>query len=62
MLANDGDTIRMDEFLHLYHLRRSRDPGYWEFKPWDRSSRLILDSPSSLKNWKTNFFFISGEG
>lgn len=36
--------------------------GYWEFKPWDRSSSLILESSSSLRNWKTNFFFISGEG
>ena len=33
MSANDGDTIRMDEFLHLYYLRRSRDLDYWEFKP-----------------------------
>ena len=33
MLANDGDTIRMDEFLHLYHLRHFRDLSYWEFKP-----------------------------
>ena len=28
MSTNDGNTIRMDEFLHLYHLRRSRDLGY----------------------------------
>ena len=33
MSANDEDTIRIDEFLHLYCLRRSKDPGYWEFKP-----------------------------
>ena len=36
--------------------------GYWEFKPWGNSSRLILDSLSSLRNWKTNFFFVSSEG
>ena len=62
MLANDEDIIRMDEFLHLYRLRHSKDLGYWEFKPWDRSSRLILNSPSFLQNCKTSFFFISGEG
>ena len=62
MSANDGDIIRIDEFLHLYRLGCSKDPGYWKFKSWDRSSRLILDSPSSLQNWKTSFFFISGEG
>ena len=33
MLANDKYTIRMDEFFHLYYLRRSKDLGYWEFKP-----------------------------
>ena len=48
MSINDGDTIRIDEFLHFYHLRRSKDSSYWEFKPWGRSSRLVLDSPSSL--------------
>ena len=33
MSANDGDTIRMDEFLHLYRLRHFKDPSYLEFKP-----------------------------
>ena len=33
MSTNDEDTIRIDEILHLYHLRRSKDLGYWEFKP-----------------------------
>ena len=35
---------------------------YYEFKPWDRASRLILDYPSSLRNYKPNLFFISGSG
>lgn len=62
MSANDSDIIRINEFLHFYHLKRSKDPSYWEFKPWGRSLRLVLDSPSSLRNWKTNFFFVSGDG
>ena len=62
MSANYGDIIRVDEFLHFYHLRRSKISRYWEFKPWDRSSRLFLDSPSSLQNWKMSFFFVSSEG
>ena len=45
MFANDGNVIRRDEFLHFYCLRKSKDPGYYEFKPWDRASRLILDYP-----------------
>ena len=46
--ANGGDVIRRDEFLHFYHLRKSKDFDCYEFKLWDRASRLILDFPSSL--------------
>ena len=60
--ANDGDVIKKDEFLHFYCLRKSKVPNYYEFKPWDRVSRLILDYLSSLQNWKPNFFFVSGNG
>ena len=60
MSTNDGDVIRWDEFLHFYHLRKYKDPRYYEFKSWDRASSLILDYPSSLLNWKPNFFFIFG--
>ena len=33
MSVNDGDVIKKDEFLHFDHLRKSKDPGYYEFKP-----------------------------
>ena len=49
MSANDGDVIRRDKFLNFYCLRKSKDPNYYKFKPWDRASRLILDYPSSLQ-------------
>ena len=62
MSANDGDVIRKDEFLHFFRLRKSKDPGYYEFKPWDTASRLILNYPSSLRNSKPNFFFVSRSG
>ena len=62
MSTNDGGVIRRDKFLHFYRLRKSKDPSYYEFKPWDRASRLILDYLSSLQNWKPNFFFIFGSG
>ena len=52
----------IDEFLHLYSLRRFKIPVYWEFKPWDRKSRLVFDSPSSFHKWKTSLFFVSGDG
>lgn len=60
--ANDRETSWIDEFLHFYRLRKSKDLGYWEFKPWGRSSRLVLNSPSSIWNWKTIFFFIPDDG
>ena len=62
MSANDRDVIRRDEFLHFYRLRKSKDSSYYEFKPWDRASRLILDYPSSHRNWKPNLFFVYGSG
>ena len=62
MSVNEGDIIRRDEFLHFYCLRKSKNPNYYEFKLWDRASRLILDYPLSLCNWKPNFLFISGSG
>ena len=49
MSANDGDVIRRDEFLYFYRLRKSKDLDYYEFKQWDRASRLILNYPSSLQ-------------
>ena len=62
MFAMDRDVIKRDEFLHFYRLRKSKDLSYWEYKPWDRASKLIINSPLSLYNWKPNFFFISGNG
>ena len=62
MSTNDGDVIKKDGFLHFYHLRKSNDPDYYEFKPWDRASRLILDYPPSLRNYKPNFLFVFGSG
>ena len=49
-------------FLHFSLLRKSKDPDDYEFKPWDKASRLILDYSLSLRNWKPNFFFVSGNG
>ena len=61
MFANDGDVIRRDEFLHFYRLRKSKDPGYYEFKPWDRASRFPQLSIVSSK-LEAEFFFVSRSG
>ena len=60
--TNDDNIIRVDEFIHLYCLRSSTHFGYREFKPWDKKSRLVFDSPSFLREWKKSFFFVSSGG
>ena len=34
----DGDMITLIEFVHLYHLKESKEFGYYELVPWDRRS------------------------
>ena len=42
MSTIDNDVIKKDKFLHFYCLRKSKDLGYYEFKPWDGASSIIL--------------------
>ena len=58
-IAN-GDTL--NEFIFLYCLKESKEFGYYEFMPWDKRSRLIVDLPSSFYYWKFRYFFVSGDG
>ena len=62
MTIADGDMITLNKFTHLYRLKESKEFGYYEFVPWDRSSRLIVDLPSSFRYWKSRYFFVSGDG
>ena len=45
----DGDMLTLNEFVHLYRLKESKEFGYYEFVPWDRKSRLVTDLPSSFR-------------
>ena len=45
----DGDMLTVNEFVHLYRLKESKEFGYYEFIPWDRKSRLVADLPSSFR-------------
>ena len=54
--------ITINEFVHLYSLKESKEFGYYEFLPWDRKSRLIVDLLSSFRYWKSRYFFVSGDG
>ena len=58
----DGDMITLNEFLHLYLLKASTCYGYFELLPWDRKSRIVKGFPSSFRDWKSLYFFISGVG
>ena len=58
----DGDMLTVNEFVHLYRLKESKEFGYYEFIPWDRKSRLVADLLSSFRYWKSRYFFVSGDG
>ena len=48
----DGDMIRVDELVYLYCLKASKEHGYYELVPWERT-RIIWDLPSSFRYWKS---------
>ena len=52
----DDDMITLNEFVHLYHLKESKEFGYYEIMPWDRRSRLIDDLPSFLGSIHFSFW------
>ena len=57
----DGDMITLNEFIHLCHLKESKEFEYYELMPWDRRSRLIVDLPLSFRYWKSRYFFMSSD-
>ena len=62
VFACDGEMISLNEFLFLYHLKASTHYGYFELLPWDRKSRIVRGFPSSLRDWKSCYFFVSRAG
>ena len=58
----DGDMITLNELVHLYRLKKSKEFGYYELIPWHRRSWLIVDLPLSFRYWKLRYFFMSGNG
>ena len=45
----DGDMTTINEFVHLYRLKESKEFGYYEFVPWNRKSCQIVDLSSSFR-------------
>ena len=54
--------LTVNEFVHLYRLKESKEFGYYKFVSWDRKSRLIADLSSSFRYRKSIYFFVSGDG
>ena len=52
----DGDMLTVNEFVHLYRLKGSKEFRYSEFVPWDRKSRLVANLSSSFCYWKSRYF------
>ena len=61
LAAMDGDMLSVDELVYLYHLKASKEYGYYELVPWERSTRTVKGLPSSFRYWKSRFFFLSGD-
>ena len=60
-LAANGDMIKVGELTYLYHLKESKEYGYYELVPWERRTRIVKGLPLSFKYWKSRFFFVSGD-
>ena len=61
LAATDGDMIRVDKLDYLYHLKESKEHGYYEPMPWERRTRIVRDLPFSFRYWTPQFFFVSGD-
>ena len=59
LTATEGDMIKVDELVYLYHLKESKEHGYYELVPWEKRTRIVRDLPSSFRYWKSRFFFVS---
>ena len=58
-LAANKDMIKVGELVHLYHLKESKEYGYYELVPWARRARIVRSLPSSFRYWKSHFLFVS---
>ena len=61
LAAMDEDMLKVDKLVYLYHLKVSKEHGYYELVPWERKTRIVKRLPSSFRYWKSKFFFMSGD-
>ena len=53
LAATDEDMIKVDELVHLYHLKESKEYGYYELVPWVWEARIVRDLPLLFRYWKS---------
>ena len=58
LAATNEDMIKVDELVYLYHLKESKEYGYYKLVPWVREARIVRDLPSSFRYWKSRLFFV----
>ena len=58
----EGDRpLTVDEFLYYYKLSEiNQSLGFYQFTARGKDYRLIKSLVTSDRNWKTDFFFVSG--
>ena len=46
LVATDEDMIKVDELVYLYHLKKSKEYGYYKLVPYVKEARIVKDLPS----------------
>ena len=49
LVATDRDMVKVDEFMNLYHLKESKEYGYYKLVPWTREVMIVRDLPSLFR-------------
>ena len=53
LVTTNGDMIKVDKLIYLYHLKEFKEYGYYGLVPWVKEARIVRDLPSSLWYWKS---------
>ena len=61
LATTDRGMLKVDDLVYLYHLKESKEHGYYELVPWQRKARIVKGLHSSFRYWKSGFFFVSGD-
>ena len=58
-IVHDEEMITLNEFLFLSKLKPSTHYGYFELSPWDKQAKVVHEFPTSFRDWKSHYFFVS---